>query len=139
MSALLGTDARLLVKNHPQEMLCGRTLRHALQTLGTEWGRGMIGDTIWLEAMVRQIEERRDAGSAGVVIDDLRFLNEYRLLRDMGARIVHIGRPGCMIPTLNDPHASEADWLQFKPDVIVHNDRSVGELRARVMDIAEEP
>lgn len=137
MSALLGTDARLLPKQEPQDALCGRTLRYALQHLGTEWGRGMIGDTVWLEALVRRVEELRKDGAVGVVIDDLRFANEYRLLRDMGAKIVHIGRAGHTIPTLNGGHASEMDWTDFTPDVVVLNRRGVAELRARAMDVAE--
>ena len=32
----------------PHPLLCGRTPRQALQTLGTEWGRDCIGDDVWV-------------------------------------------------------------------------------------------
>jgi hypothetical protein len=128
MSVLLGTEARSLPKSEPCDGLCGKTLREALQTLGTEWGRGMIGDTIWLNAMSRRIDEKREKGSVGVVIDDLRFANEYRLLRDIGATIVRVERKDTLIPTLNGGHASEMDWMNFTADAVVRNDGSVEEL-----------
>ena len=137
MSALLGTDARQLDKAAPLDALCGKTLRHALQTLGTEFGRGMIGDTIWLNAMGAAIDRCRACGDEGVVIDDLRFANEYQFLRERGATIIRIEREGCLIPTLNQGHASEADWCDFKPNVVVENCGSILSLADHVCDIAE--
>lgn len=134
MSALLGTDARSLPKHEPQDALCGKTLRYALQRLGTEYGRGMLGDTIWTDALARRVAELRDAGAVGVVIDDLRFANEYALLRSMGARIVCVSREG---HRLNADHASEADWVDFTPDEGILNNGSIAELRAYAMSIAE--
>tara|TARA_R110002074_G_scaffold289485_5_gene461321 strand:+ start:343 stop:870 length:528 start_codon:yes stop_codon:yes gene_type:complete len=134
MSALLGTDARSLPKNEPLDALCGKTLRYALQHLGTEWGRGMVGDTVWLEALSRRIEEHRAAGSAGVVIDDLRFANEYRLLFKMGAKIVRVERERTMVTTMNGGHASEKDWIQFTPDTVIVNGAGVDELWTQAKD-----
>lgn len=129
MSALLGEDARKLDKAAPLDALCGKPLRHALQTLGTEWGRGMVGDTIWLNAMGAAIDRCRACGDEGVVIDDLRFTNEYRLLYGRGATIIRIEREGCLIPTLNQGHASEADWCDFMPDDAVLNNGNLAALR----------
>jgi hypothetical protein len=97
----------------------------------------MIGETIWLDAMSRRIDECREKGAAGVVIDDLRFANEYRLLRDIGATIVRVERKGMLIPTLNDGHASELDWMNFTPDAVVRNDESVEELTELVTALTE--
>lgn len=137
MSTLLGTDARKLDKAAPLDALCGKTLRQGLQTLGTEWGRGMVGDTIWLNAMDAAFDRCRACGDEGVVIDDLRFANEYQFLRDRGATIIRIEREGCLIPTLNQGHASEADWCDFKPNVVVENLGSILSLADCVCDIAE--
>ena len=136
MSALLGEDARKLDKAAPLDALCGKTLRQGLQLLGTEFGRGLIGDTIWLNAMGAAIRREHAAGSAGVVIDDLRFANEYQFLRERGATIIRIEREGCLIPTLNQGHASEADWCDFKPNVVVENCGSILSLADCVCDIA---
>ena len=116
MSALLGQDARQIDKTQPLPQLCGKTLRYALQRLGTEYGRGMIGDTIWLKAMEDRIHQAYRSGAEGVVIDDLRFTNEYLLLRSYTeAEIIRVGRPGVCCQSLNS-HDSERDWVDFKWD-----------------------
>lgn len=37
------------LKEAPCDLLCGQTPRHAMVTLGTEWGRDMIGGDFWTE------------------------------------------------------------------------------------------
>ena len=136
MSALLGEDARKLDKAAPLDALCGKTLRQGLQLLGTEWGRGLIGDTIWLNAMGAAIDRCQARGWEGVVIDDLRFANEYQFLKERGATIIRIEREGCLIPTLNQGHASEADWCDFVPNVVLSNSGSILSLGDLVRYIA---
>jgi len=120
LSTLLGCEARKLDKNQTAAGLCGKTVRAALQTLGTEWGREMIGQNIWLDAMGRRLNLASFNRMGGVVIDDLRFANEYRFLREHGATIVRVNRAGVCSKSLNS-HASEADWVDFKPDLTVEN------------------
>jgi hypothetical protein len=129
LTALLGTDARKLPKNEPCDALCGYRLRYALQTLGTEWGREMIGDTIWLNALDRRLDHAREVqGLEGVVIDDLRFANEYAFLRARNATIYRIERAGYQSP---GGHGSEIDWMSFTPDQVVENSGSVEDWQER--------
>jgi hypothetical protein len=62
-------------KEVPLDLLCGRTSRYAQKTLGTEWGREMIGDSLWARAAMKQVDDAM-ANGLSVVIDDLRFDNE---------------------------------------------------------------
>lgn len=71
--------------------LCGKSPRYILQTLGTEWGRRMIGENIWCETLVTRIH---DSTADFVLIDDLRFLNEARILKHLGASIILLSREG---------------------------------------------
>ena len=121
LSALLGVEARKLDKNKTAVGLCGKTVRQALQLLGTEFGREMVGRNIWLDAMDRRLDRaaNRD-GMEGAVIDDLRFANEYDFLRLRHATIIRINRSGLNPKTLNT-HGSEVDWVDFKPDLSVEN------------------
>jgi hypothetical protein len=64
--------------------------RDLMKTLGTEWGRQMVGMDMWTEVARRKIAQ---AGSR-VVIDDLRFRNELLMLRGMDATMVRIDRSG---------------------------------------------
>ena len=49
---------------------------------------------IWVERLRREI---REASEEIVLVDDLRMMNEYAMLREEGAKIVRITVPGRMI------------------------------------------
>jgi energy-coupling factor transporter ATP-binding protein EcfA2 len=79
-------------KEVPLDLLCGRTARHAMQTLGTEWGRECIHPELWLRAWRYAAEQVTSAGGCPslIIIDDLRFDNEAAYLRGLGAIIVRL-------------------------------------------------
>ncbi len=77
-------------KEEPLELLSGRTPRHAMITLGTEWGRNMIGGAFWANAWRRRIEE---LGDVAIAVEDVRFPNEAQAVRDLGGVIVRIENP----------------------------------------------
>lgn len=86
LAVLVPADAE---KTEARPELCGNTVRYALQSLGTEWGRKMIGDTIWTDALLRRLTPNDK-----FVIDDVRFPNEAQILIDCGVTIVRIHRHG---------------------------------------------
>lgn len=117
MMAALGLSAAEIdgpLKESPCALLAGRTPRHAMQTLGTEWGRDQIDPDLWLRAWAREVDDGLAAGRA-VVVDDVRFPNEVGAIRARGGVIVRIGGRGGEIPA----HASEA--LHFPADVKIEN------------------
>lgn len=89
-------------KNEPRWELCGKTIRQALQTLGTEWGRGLIGEDLWLRQFQQTVE---DHPHKHWVVDDCRFDNEASLIRKLGGVVVRVERPGFEFV---GGHASEA-------------------------------
>jgi hypothetical protein len=112
-------------KEVPTNLLCGQTPRHAMQTLGTEWGRKLIGDQLWIDVMRRRLES-----SAGfsTVIDDLRFKNEANLIRSMGGYIGYIDRPG----QHGDGHESERQISLIERDFIIVNDKTIDDLKVNI-------
>lgn len=79
----------------------GVTQRRMLQTLGTEWGRIHIHPDIWVKILAKRIEEieyyyfETPAPSDKpplIVVDDLRYPNEYLFLQPWGAKFVAIVR-----------------------------------------------
>lgn len=78
-------------KENPEFGLCGKSPRQMLQSLGTEWGRNMVGENIWCEAMVRRIKM---SPADFILIDDLRFLNEAHALKKLDAVIIRLAREG---------------------------------------------
>lgn len=97
--------------------ITGVTPRHAMQTLGTEWGRGMIGDTIW----IRSWEARAAKIEGPIVVDDVRFQNEADAVTRRGsAWVIELTRPGV---ARQPGHASEAGVIA---DTVIEN---IGEPR----------
>ena len=96
------------MKEEPDPFLKGRTPRHAMQTLGTEWGRDCVHRNLWVEAWSQKVMNMFDR-ELDVVVDDCRFENEALAVRALGGHIVEItGRD----KGLGKGHASE----QFRPE-----------------------
>ena len=79
------------LKEVPCDLLQGRTPRWAMQSLGTEWGRGCIGERVWLDIVRRKIALAMAAGLS-VVVDDVRFENEAQVIRELGGLVLGISR-----------------------------------------------
>lgn len=81
----------------------GRSPRFLLQTLGTDWGRDMVSENIWVQAAMTRIRPDED-----VVIPDVRFDNEAEAIVDRGGKVFYVVRPGwrCLEPA-QAAHASE--------------------------------
>lgn len=118
MDAVEATDRlRGARKAEPCPQLAGRSARYALQRLGTEWGRQLMGDSIWVEAALARAHSLMRAGQS-VVIDDMRFPNEAAAIRGCGGLLIRITRPGVAPPP--DAHASEGslDSWAFDLDLV---------------------
>lgn len=105
------------LKTTPCSLLGGKTPRFAMQTLGTEWGRNIIGEDFWLNLYAMQVNKFVN----NVVTDDVRFQNEAELIRSMGGIIVELVYPPG-IDTNKSSHVSEAGISN--PDFVIVNDRS---------------
>jgi hypothetical protein len=107
-------------KEVPNAYLCGATPRHAMQTLGTDWGRQMIHRHIWVDAAGQGARYVRRRGKK-VVFDDVRFLNEAELIRvNLGGIVIRIDRAGFAPPAWK--HESEGQLADFVPDLVINND-----------------
>lgn len=106
------------LKEVPCVLLGGKTPRHAMITLGTEWGRNLIDGDLWVRTTMRRVHSMLKYES-GVVIDDVRFPNEAQAIRDAGGTIWRIDRVGV---GAGSSHISETGQEDIEPDVIVIND-----------------
>ena len=91
------------LKEEPTDFLMGRTPRHAMQTLGTEWGRGLIDSALWVDTFQRRVRETWSKGLS-VVVTDVRFPNEVEAVHALGGVVYCVLRPG----TVETGHPSEA-------------------------------
>jgi hypothetical protein len=94
MCAALGLDHDHIeggLKEKPSPLLCGKSPRYAMQTLGTEWGRNLIGQDVWVNAWRASLPSLE----SDVVAEDVRFENEALAIEAVGGFVIHInGRGG---------------------------------------------
>jgi hypothetical protein len=116
-------------KNARPPELCGKSVRECYQSLGTDWGRNMVGTDIWLRAARRQMVSITRAGG-NVVCDDVRFDNEAELIHRLGGVVIEIGRPNLE----QMEHASEAGVSPLVLDASILNDGTVDDLRTKLKE-----
>lgn len=107
----------------------GTTPRYLMQTLGTEWGREMIGPDTWLSIAEQRSRGFRTAGMP-VVFTDVRFENEATWIRRLGGAIWHVLRP---LGNVIDLHASNRG-ITVVPgvDSVLTNDEGLAQLERQV-------
>jgi GTPase SAR1 family protein len=109
--------------------LCGVSPRIILQTLGTDWGRTLIHKDVWVEAMRRRISA---SSARTIIIDDLRFDNEARMVVELGGRIIALERDGV---AYTREHESEYPLSPFLVDFEVDLDRvSLGHISSHAFN-----
>lgn len=106
----IGVDCSDEMKNvtHP---ILGKTPRELMQSLGTGWGRDMVGIDTW----VKLLAERNPKGC--LIISDVRMENEADFIRANGGIIIHLkGKGG-----INSDHSSEHPILIQASDSMIQN------------------
>ena len=120
-------------KEVPIPWLGGKSPRHLLQTLGTEWGRNMIADDIWVRATMRHIDNLRGVLTTGVVISDVRFDNEAVAIRSRGGVVWEIRRTSSScLDGQASKHASERGVDPALVDAVIVNDSTAESLKREV-------
>lgn len=132
---LIGIDRRALdfVKEDPVPWL-GKSPRQMLQTMGTEWGRMLVNENIWVLVAMDEVRRVTQITGRPSVITDVRFDNEADAIRQRGGRIIHVARPDAVAVAA---HASEAGVHKEHGDFTVINDGSLTDLYAKVDEIME--
>ena len=92
----------------------GKSVNQLLQTLGTEWGRNLVAEDVWVKmASIAAGDTQRRFGREGIVFSDVRYENEAEFIIANGGKVICIeaGR-GVKI----NEHSSE----QGIPDKYIH-------------------
>lgn len=106
----------------------GVSPRRLMQTLGTEWGREMISDRIWLQMAEHVLRQN----GPGMVITDVRFDNEAEWVRENGGIVVHVRRGAA--PKV-EAHASEAGVRVVDGDFVVYNNGTIADLENELKEV----
>lgn len=130
------------------------TPREGLQLVGNGL-RELIHPDVWVHAAAETIMDLPE--DSKIVFDDVRYLNEVKKLRHLGARMFTVHRAtdrGIIFPSdehkrlwnesmegqvlSNDPtplHRSEWDWLrdtELEKDTIIYNDSTIEHLKEEI-------
>jgi len=107
----------------------GVSPRRLAQTLGTEWGRGLVHPYLWVKCAGFAAAAIEREGAQGLVITDCRFENEAAWVRGRGGEVWHILRPQASAVAA---HVSEAGVAVAPGDSIIDNSGTLDELHDQV-------
>lgn len=118
-------------KETPIPAFGNKSPRQMLQWLGTEWGRQLIDEDLWLTLASGYLLQM----GAGMVVADVRFENEAAWIRRNGGLLVHMQRAAAA-PV--HAHASEAG-VEFDVlrDAMIVNDGTLESLQASVRGVVQ--
>ena len=98
-------------------------VRRLLQRIGTEGGRQVLGQDVWVDAALRKV-------TGPTIFTDCRFPNEADAVRARGGVAIRIERPG--LESLRDEHGqvhlSETALDGYAFDAVIRNQGSVEDL-----------
>lgn len=99
-------------------------VRDFLQRVGTEAGRRVLGEDIWVNTAMNRLEPDKN-----YVFTDVRFPNEAGAVRDRGGVVWRVSRPG--FGPVNG-HPSETSLDDYNFDRHIENDSTLDDLRVAV-------
>ena len=125
----------------PESVFNGRTVREIMQLFGTEFGRQMINSNLWTEIMKERVRNELESGTGLVIVDDVRFLNEYEMLfkfieEGYGFIDIYISRG----EGSQSRHASEGamDFLKDRAAITIANNAGLAEYKHKCSEISRE-
>jgi len=145
LQAMFGIPMHMLqdraIKHLPLNVLGGKSIREAMNTLGTEWGRMCVADDIWLTTATFKLDQLRAQATLGhnnvkgIVISDVRFYNERDWLESQGGVVWHVRRPGNPYALPPESHVSQQGLAVGCEDQVITNDGDIEFLHKRVLGI----
>lgn len=143
LAAMFDLDPSAVEGSKERTLVGDVTIRQALQTLGTDWGRNLLHSGIWIEGLARRWDELNAFNHVtygelpGLVISDIRFDNEADWITNNGGVVIRIDRPRCMNSRSVPDHASEQGIDEACIDTVVDNDCEIIDFLQRFVSALE--
>jgi hypothetical protein len=106
-------------------------IRDLQQTTGTEAGRNVLSQSLWLDAWTNRVQER----GGNWVNGSVRFPNEAEAVKAVGGKVYRVVRPG--IKAVNE-HPSDTALDSWRYDDIIINDGNLIDLEGEVQRVLGE-
>jgi hypothetical protein len=104
-------------------------VRRLLQRFGTEVGRGIISESLWID-----LHERASSQYESVSVPDLRFPNEEQSLLSRGAVLIRVHDPRKEDNGVGTRHESEQYVEKIQVHHLILNDGTLKDLEAKVIE-----
>jgi hypothetical protein len=102
--------------------------RNLLQIVGTDLCRNILGDTVWIDIFKKKVL----AAEGNFIVPDARFLNERKVVKELGGYNFLILRPS-LAPIPESAHESELLGISEELiDVTILNDSTVNSLQMEI-------
>lgn len=131
----------------------GRTPRYLMQKFGTDFARNQVDQEIWIKMWKASVESA-PSDVTGIVVDDVRFPNELKAIREMGGKVWKVVRPQPPQPLISqiktflfrffkwgysvNGHASEGALENEVFDAVIINDGTIADLCSKVSEALEK-
>jgi len=127
LAVMLGVPEERLRERTTKELpaAVGKSPRDLLRTLGTEWGRELVRDDLWVWRARQRIDEAARLGFRTIAMCDVRFGNEAAFIRqELGGEVWWIDRPN----TCPGGHVSDQSLTAGDCDLVVDNSGTLDQL-----------
>jgi hypothetical protein len=105
-------------------------VRRLLQVLGTDFGRKMLGDDVWINIALSGIKSEDK-----IVVSDVRFPNEAEAIKKLGGTVWRINRHN---HSAVNGHTSEHAMDNYMFNYVIYNDGTLDDLSDEVFMLAKE-
>lgn len=119
-------DAKLKEKIVPE---WNKTARRILQIFGTECMRNHFGLDFWVKLMEKELTWKK--AKSYIVIDDVRFQNEFDLIYKHNGKMIQVIRPDNPYQ-IEQTHISEQIASAVPPSIEIINDGSLQALNSKI-------
>lgn len=122
-------ELELLKENNTLVLNSKVSVRYLMQTLGTEWGRNLVNQNIWVHAMRAYIDKH---SIVNAVFSDVRFLNEVNFIKELKGVLFFVKRGNEQyLQEEENKHASEqfVSLIEKQANFILENNGSLQDLR----------
>lgn len=108
-------------------------VRRLLQALGSEVGRDLMGENVWLNKVLEEVNEQLEIDK-NVVVTGIRYPNEMRAFKALSGESLWVTRPG--VQAVNT-HSSDNTLTQLDFDILCENTGTLEDLRIWVTSYFE--
>jgi len=135
-SEMFGVDLDIFYSDDKEmiDSFWGISYREMLQKMGTQGGRELFFNDIWIRRAQLTLNKMPD--DIALVIPDIRFDNEAEWIRSNGGSIIHVEREKkSSLTETATSHLSEMGIQKNVGDYTIHNNGSLEDLKNKTINL----